>query len=358
MPDVSHTSMMSPLTRWVSTTALGLVCATPLFAQEADTSQTSGIMGGIAGVIQGMDDDTSGQDDIPQEGAVALPDETETRLDAAVAICFEGSGNLPEDTRVTVHLKLNDGGEIDGIPSWTHDNSVDPNERRLYMQALMALDSCAPYDAVAEPGEYELTFAPQTVESLRVLWDEDSVEDTMEEEHVAETETETESEVETDAEAEVATADETVAPVLTNATQAEEKALKLKRAEIAELQARLGLLGYDPNGIDGSAGRGTRAAIKGWQGGQGLEANGYLNASQVDAIQSHSEEDYQIWLSDAANAKKLKAASTPRSTNGVVRVGKYWRGRDGCLRTQPDNRRSTIIIGRSTYCNKRALGLK
>lgn len=65
------------------------------------------------------------------------------------------------------------------------------------------------------------------------------------------------------------------------ATAASEAALNLGAIERTEVQTRLAALGYDPRGIDGKFGSGTRAAIRSWQGDNGLTATGYLNADQL-----------------------------------------------------------------------------
>jgi len=64
-----------------------------------------------------------------------------------------------------------------------------------------------------------------------------------------------------------------------------EVALGLSRTARRQIQRNLDLLGYDPRGIDGLFGRGSRAAISGWQRGSGYEANGFLAAGQVAELQ-------------------------------------------------------------------------
>ncbi len=45
----------------------------------------------------------------------------------------------------------------------------------------------------------------------------------------------------------------------------DEAALRLTRDQRRQVQRDLSLMGYDTRGIDGVFGRGTRAAIAGWQ---------------------------------------------------------------------------------------------
>ncbi len=61
----------------------------------------------------------------------------------------------------------------------------------------------------------------------------------------------------------------------------EEAALNLDRDTRREMQRLLTLLGYEPRGIDGIFGRGTRAAVKDWQSDEGLEPTGYFTGNQV-----------------------------------------------------------------------------
>ncbi|SDL69492.1 peptidoglycan-binding domain-containing protein [Paracoccus chinensis] len=78
-------------------------------------------------------------------------------------------------------------------------------------------------------------------------------------------------------------------PVVTpgpGATAEEEARLALDAIGRTEVQSRLSALGYDPNGIDGRFGSGTRRAISAWQGDNGLAATGYLNADQLARLRA------------------------------------------------------------------------
>lgn len=61
--------------------------------------------------------------------------------------------------------------------------------------------------------------------------------------------------------------------------QAAEDALALSRDDRRKVQRDLSLLGYDPRGIDGIFGPGTRRALHDWQAANGLDATGYLTAT-------------------------------------------------------------------------------
>lgn len=127
-------------------------------------------------------------------------------------------------------------------------------------------------------------------------------------------------------------------------TEADEAALELTVRDRREIQRRLVLMEHITRGVDGVFGRGTREAISGWQQAQGFPPTGFLSAAQLGWLNNLSETRYQAWLK-----------AEPSTANSGKR---YHKGSDGCLRTKPDNKRSSIIFGRSGFCNLRALGLK
>ncbi|MBY6153368.1 peptidoglycan-binding protein [Vannielia litorea] len=149
---------------------------------------------------------------------------------------------------------------------------------------------------------------------------------------------------------------------------ADERSLGLSSETFAEVQARLMVAGHDPNGIDGQAGPGTRRAIANWQADNGIPESGYLDEAQLKALRQFTNESFSDWKSRPENAARLAVAG-PKKSNELRRSGKAvrasgspssktYRGRDGCLRSKPDNRRGSILLGRSRFCNMRALGLK
>ncbi len=70
---------------------------------------------------------------------------------------------------------------------------------------------------------------------------------------------------------------------------AAEQALNLSRIRKRKIQEWLAALGYDPRGIDGLFGRGSRAAIAAWQKQNGFESNGYLTRDQLDKLSGAGE---------------------------------------------------------------------
>lgn len=110
---------------------------------------------------------------------------------------------------------------------------------------------------------------------------------------------------------------------MTPGTEASEAALALDKQAIRDLQARLLVLGYDPNGIDGAAGRGTRAALRAWQQSQGIEATGYLNEVQRQRLRAESEVALGVWRANPENERLYTPpppiALGPRNVSGTWR---------------------------------------
>ncbi|PTX57627.1 putative peptidoglycan binding protein [Litoreibacter ponti] len=71
--------------------------------------------------------------------------------------------------------------------------------------------------------------------------------------------------------------------------EAAEDALSLNRARRREIQRALSLLDYDPRGIDGIFGPGSRAAIAKWQSENAAEATGFLTGPQLTLLATQAE---------------------------------------------------------------------
>lgn len=102
-------------------------------------------------------------------------------------------------------------------------------------------------------------------------------------------------------------------------TEATEASLDLGKPEIRDIQARLLVLGHDPNGIDGVVGRGTRGALGVWQTENSVQATGYLSASQLARLREQSEEALTAWLQTPENATLYDPptiALTPGNVSG------------------------------------------
>lgn len=118
---------------------------------------------------------------------------------------------------------------------------------------------------------------------------------------------------------------ETLAPE--KGTEATEAALNLKKQDIRDLQARLLVMGHDPNGIDGQIGRGTRGALRDWQQVNGIEPTGYLRDTQKDLLNRQSEPQLTAWLQDPDNAR---AYDPPVIAIGPGNIPGTWRYTTNC----------------------------
>lgn len=104
-----------------------------------------------------------------------------------------------------------------------------------------------------------------------------------------------------------------------------EDSLNLSRDDRRRIQENLTLLGFDPGGIDGLFGRGTRNAIAAWQRTTQFSDTGYIGPRQVQALENQADrrarelekearerqaalerEDRDFWASSGAKANDPK----------------------------------------------------
>lgn len=97
--------------------------------------------------------------------------------------------------------------------------------------------------------------------------------------------------------------------------QAFEKVLGLDRDARKEIQRNLALLGFDPHGIDGIFGPGTRAAISQWQNQAGLDETGFLSGIQIARLQSEAE----VRAAELEEEARLRQLAEEKSDR------KFWR---------------------------------
>jgi len=97
--------------------------------------------------------------------------------------------------------------------------------------------------------------------------------------------------------------------------EAEEDALNLSRDARRQIQRNLTLLDYDPKGIDGIFGRGSRAAITTFQQANGLPATGFVTRGMMDRLSVQA---------DRRNAE-LEAEAERRRVELERQDRAYWR---------------------------------
>lgn len=255
---------------------------------------------------------------------------------ATVAACLSRPDlpPAPDDpaTRITLHVELDTGGAISGMPDLVAPAEPDRTARALFQRGLMALDGCPGLAALPHPGTLDVTFSAAGVESLSVVATGPAL-----------------------AAAPAPTTPTTAAeppapppePAWTLADESTEKALDLGRPEIAEIQVRLMVQGQDPNGIDGVLGKGARAALASWQAAQAIPASGYLDARQLQKLKADSQQAFLVWTAEEDNAAQLEKASKPpekarkrrSAPAGWYRDSRGWYCRPTLFGTQCRNKR-------------------
>lgn len=100
---------------------------------------------------------------------------------------------------------------------------------------------------------------------------------------------------------------------------AAEAALNLDRAQRAQIQRQLRLLTYDTDGIDGSFGPGTRAAIARFQRNAGAAPTGYLTGAQIDLLARAA----------SIRASRLEAEAQARQEAEAADDRRFWDGHRG-----------------------------
>lgn len=247
---------------------------------------------------------------------------------ANAARCIDTAFSGDAGNKVVVSFSVADGGTLSGIPSLIEPTSPDAEDRSLFFGLAQAIDGCAPFDGLSgvdiivtiAPGAPlvidELEPAAETSADVAVL--PRPVSQGPADNGVAE-----------DGTTATASAQQFANPVEppepgSEATEAE---LDLDKGKIRDLQARLLVLGYDPNGIDGLAGRGTRAALRDWQAANQVEGNGFLGRGQLDLLRGQSQQALEQWLENPENARVY---DPPMIELGPRNVSGTWRFTSNC----------------------------
>lgn len=137
------------------------------------------------------------------------------------------------------------------------------------------------------------------------------------------------------------------APLWVAADEASEEALGLAWAERANVQRRLALAGFDPQGFDGVFGPRTREAIADFQEAWGFPATGYLDQAVLADLHARTDEAYV--------ALANRAAAEPRAAPKIAPVARERRlaadDSGGCAR----DANGRIIEHQSFGCDLKGL---
>lgn len=117
-----------------------------------------------------------------------------------------------------------------------------------------------------------------------------------------------------------ATAAAEIAAAESASTEVDEQALGLTRGVRIEIQERLTAIGFDPRGIDGLFGAGTRDAIRRWQSSQDLSTSGFLNDPQLSVLRAQSEKAWQGFKAATRRSAVGASGSTQRGASGGFRA--------------------------------------
>ncbi|WP_428511603.1 peptidoglycan-binding domain-containing protein [Roseovarius sp.] len=204
-----------------------------------------------------------------------------------VAACYAGTSDAASDEEVRLQFVLDSAGLLLGIPEHVGAESQSAVQRRLFLDAVVALEECAPYSVSGVETTYAATFTQAAVTSIAVL--------------------DTAGPPETPPVLGTARVDQTA-----SATEDIEAALDLSRDERREIQNRLRLVEYDPGGADGVFGPNTRTAISTWQEARGFPVSGYFNDVQLAALREESQAEYEAFQRTEPKPKPKRKAKRVR----------------------------------------------
>jgi len=114
-----------------------------------------------------------------------------------------------------------------------------------------------------------------------------------------------------------------------------EEALQLDREARRRIQSQLTLLDYEPRGVDGIFGPGSRAAIRRFQREQGYPPTGYLTRAQIEAL-SRAATQRQAELEAEAERRRLAAEAEDRAVWEATGAAGDEAGLRTYLRRYPD----------------------
>jgi hypothetical protein len=199
--------------------------------------------------------------------------------------------------RMLIGFSTNSTGNLSDLPEIIEPKNVNSEVRLQYLKVVAALEECSPYQILEDGVSYRLELAENAEPTLVAM-----------------------KPVQSEGEVDLEVADVESSTLLLAASQDTEEGLGLDKQAIRDVQARLLVLGHDPNGVDGAVGKGTRAAIRAWQASVGTYQTGYLNGTQLAALKEQSQSSLEEWLRKEDNSKLYEPppllAIGPRNLSG------------------------------------------
>lgn len=253
--------------------------------EVADTNSPGAIAEQVQQTETGIQNKNEGVD---ENSGDTQAGQFEKLLKMALGSCFGGAPDVAADTEVTIGFDLDDQGRLSGIPEYLGNGIATADMRRLYLNGAAALDECAPYPSEGINASFQTVFNGNGILSLK--------------------RTSNPPELSDPSSRQVALA------VHKPATQEAENALSLDRGKRREIQLRLRLLGFDPQGVDGVFGQNSRDAISQWQSDKGFPTTGFLNAVQLLALNAQSQAEYAEYVeNNPVQAKTRRQARVCRN---------------------------------------------
>lgn len=125
-----------------------------------------------------------------------------------------------------------------------------------------------------------------------------------------------------------------------------EAALELSAAGRREVQRRLQLAGYTPEGVDGIFGASTRAAITAWQRDMGqAPPSGFVSEEMLQQLGEKTDDAYLAWHKARAAQRRVQLASAPTPAPRPTKD-------DECARRNSGK----IVYGQNFNCDIQGLG--
>ncbi|WP_068317010.1 peptidoglycan-binding domain-containing protein [Aliiruegeria sabulilitoris] len=237
--------------------------------------------------------------------------------------CYVGKSEAASAGIIVVEVRIDREGNVSTMPKLIDPLTPTSAQRTVFVQVSSALDACAPYGGSAA-GMHWLTASASEILLIETF--EDDASGSGPAPSLAAM-----LGTSTDPASLSAMGDPGLAGVeWAPASRETQAALELTRKDVAEIQARLTALGYDPNGVDGSAGEGTRTALANWQETLGMPGTGYLDEAQHAALLRHSEVGFTEWKLDEKNLEALerasaaKKASSKKKSSRKLPPGYFW----------------------------------